>query len=53
MLRGPVEFGRYTSYEFGTTLRTSGPPASMGRVGSALDNATAESFFATLKAELL
>ena len=53
MLRGQVEFGRYTSYESGKTLRTSGPLASMGRVGSALDNATAESFFATLKAELV
>jgi len=44
---------QYTSYEFGKTLRTSGLLASMGRVGSAYDNAMAESFFATLKAELV
>jgi transposase InsO family protein len=44
---------QYTSYEFGKTLRTSGLLASMGRVGSAFDNAMAESFFATLKAELV
>ncbi len=45
--------GQYTAYEFGETLRTSGLLASMGRVGSAFDNAMAESFFATLKAELV
>ncbi len=44
---------QYTSYEFGKTLRSSGLLASMGRVGSAFDNAMAESFFATLKAELV
>ncbi len=53
MLHPPVEPGQYTSYEFGKTLRTSGLLASMGRVGSAYDNAMAESFFATLKAELV
>ncbi len=44
---------QYTSYEFGKALRASGLLASMGRVGSAYDNAMAESFFATLKAELV
>ncbi|MGY1673858.1 IS3 family transposase, partial [Geodermatophilus sp. SYSU D00710] len=44
---------QYTAYEFGKTLRSSGLLASMGRVGSAFDNAMAESFFATLKAELV
>jgi putative transposase len=53
VLRRPVESGQYTSYEFGKTLRTSGLLASMGRVGSAFDNAMAESFFATLKAEVV
>ena len=53
MLRRLVEPGQYTFYEFGKTLRTSGLLASMGRVGSAFDNAMAESFFATLKAELV
>ncbi|SFU01220.1 Integrase core domain-containing protein [Geodermatophilus amargosae] len=53
MLRRPIESAQYTSYEFGKTLRTSGLLASMGRVGSAFDNAMAESFFATLTAELV
>lgn len=44
---------QYTSYEFGKTLRSSGLLASMGRVGSAYDNAMAESVFATLKTELV
>jgi putative transposase len=44
---------QYTSYEFGKTLRNSGLLASMGRVGSAYDNAMAESVFATLKTELV
>ncbi len=44
---------QYTSYDFGKVLRASGLLASMGRVGSAFDNAMAESFFATLKEELI
>jgi putative transposase len=44
---------QYTSYEFGKTLRTSGVLASMGAVGSAYDNAMVESFFASLKEELI
>ncbi len=44
---------QYTSYEFGKALRASGLLASMGRVGSAFDNAMAESVFATLKSELI
>jgi transposase InsO family protein len=44
---------QYTSYEFGKALRASGLLASMGRVGSASDNAMAESVFATLKTELI
>ena len=44
---------QYTAYDFGRTLRTSGILASMGRVGSAFDNAMAETFFATLKTELV
>jgi transposase InsO family protein len=43
----------YTSYEFGQALRASGLLASMGRVGSAFDNAMAESVFANLKSELI
>lgn len=44
---------QYTSIDFGRTLRTSGVVASMGSVGDAFDNAMAESFFATLKEELV
>jgi hypothetical protein len=38
---------------FGRTLRTSGVVASMGSIGDAFDNAMAESFFATLKEEMI
>jgi putative transposase len=44
---------QYTSIDFGRTLRTSGVVASMGSIGDAFDNAMAESFFATLKEELV
>ena len=37
----------------GRTLREAGILGSMGTVGDALDNAVAESFFATLQTELL
>jgi putative transposase len=42
-----------TSWIFGQRLRTAGILGSMGSVGDALDNAMAESFFATLQTELL
>ena len=42
-----------TSLAFGRRLRQAGLVASMGSVGDALDNAVAESFFATLECELL
>ena len=44
---------QYTSFAFGRRLATSELVASMGTVGDALDNAVAESFFATLECELL
>ena len=44
---------QYTSLAFGRRLADSGLVASMGTVGDALDNAVAESFFATLECELL
>ena len=44
---------QYTSYDFGKALRASGVLASMGAVGTAHDNAMRESFFATLKEELI
>jgi len=44
---------QYTSWAFGQRLRQAGLLGSMGTVGDALDNAVAESFFATLQTELL
>lgn len=43
---------QYTSAEFRATLSTLHMRGSMGRVGSCYDNAVAESFFASLKAEI-
>jgi putative transposase len=44
--------GQYTSIEFGRRLRESGILSSMGRVGSAHDNAAMESTFGSMKREL-
>jgi putative transposase len=44
---------QYTSLAFGRRLTEAGLVGSMGTVGDALDNAVAESFFATLECELL
>jgi putative transposase len=44
---------QYTSLSFGKRLEEVGIVPSMGRIGSALDNAISESFVATLKAELV
>jgi putative transposase len=44
---------QYTSLSFGKRLEDGGLLPSMGRVGSAYDNALAEPFVATLKTELL
>ena len=44
---------QYTSLAFGRRLTDTGLIASMGTIGDALDNAVAESFFATLECELL
>lgn len=43
---------QYTALSFGKRLEEVGVMPSMGRVGSALDNAMAESFVSTLKAEM-
>lgn len=43
----------YTSLAFGKRLEEAGIIPSMGSVGSAYDNAMAESFVATLKSELV
>ena len=44
---------QYTALSFGKRLEEAGIVASMGRTGSALDNAISESFVASLKTELL
>ncbi len=44
---------QYTSWSFGQRLRAAGLLGSMGRVGSAYDNAMMESVFSTLQRELL
>jgi putative transposase len=44
---------QYTAISFGKRLAEVGIVLSMGRTGSALDNAMAESFIATLKTELV
>lgn len=44
---------QYVSLAFGQLARANGIAQSMGHVGSAYDNAIAETFFATLKKELI
>jgi len=44
---------QYTSQEFSKVCRSFGVRQSMGRTGICFDNAAAESFFATLKRELV
>ncbi len=44
---------QYGSLAFGKTLRESGIIPSMGSKGDPYDNATAESYFATIKTELI
>jgi len=44
---------QYTSLAFSQRLKDTGVIGSMGTVGDALDNAVAESFYATLQTELL
>ncbi len=44
---------QHTSRDFANACRRLGVTQSMGRVGSALDNACAESFFSTLEHELI
>jgi transposase InsO family protein len=44
---------QYTALAFGQQLQAAGLLASMGAVGTCYDNAVAESFFATLKTELV
>jgi transposase InsO family protein len=53
MLRRPVEFGQYTSAQHARLAEEHGIRLSVGRKGQCWDNAVAESFFATIKAEML
>ena len=53
MLRRPVEPGQYTSAQYARLADQLGVRLSVGRKGQCWDNAVAESFFATIKAELL
>jgi putative transposase len=52
-LRRPVESAQYVSLAFGRAARQAGIAISMGSRGDAYDNAVAETFFATLKKELV
>jgi putative transposase len=52
-LRGPLEFGQYTSFAFTQVLDDHAVLASIGSVGDAYDNAMAESFVDTFKTELI
>ena len=44
---------QYTALSFSERLKEVGIQSSMGRTGTALDNAMAESFVSTLKADLV
>ena len=52
VLRRPVEFAEYTAKTFRAACERLGIKQSMGRVGSALDNAVIESWHSTLEFEL-
>jgi transposase InsO family protein len=52
-LRPPVESAQYVALGFGQQARDAGIAVSMGSRGDAYDNAVAESFFATIKKELV
>ena len=53
LLRGPVESTQYASGDYQRMLAQHGIVRSMSRRGDCWDNAVAESFFATLKVELV
>jgi len=52
VLRRPVEPAQYTAKNFRTACGRVGVTQSMGRVGSALDNAVIESWHSTVEFEL-
>jgi putative transposase len=53
VLRRPLEPKQYTSREFAALAAGSGVTLSLGRTGQCWDNALSESFFASLKGELI
>ena len=53
MLRRPVESAQYAAGPYQQLLTTHGITASMSRKGNCWDNACVESFFGTLKRELV
>jgi hypothetical protein len=52
-LRGPVEPGQYTSFDYTQVLDDHRVLQSVGSVGDAYDNALAESFVDSFKTELI
>lgn len=52
-MQRPLESAQYVSLAFGQQARDAGIAVSMGSRGDCYDNAVAESFFATLKKELV
>jgi hypothetical protein len=53
VLQRPLKPKQYVSLAFGQKARDNGITRSMGQVGTAYDNSVAETFFATLKKELI
>ncbi|MFI0797156.1 integrase core domain-containing protein [Micromonospora rubida] len=53
MLQPPVESAQYTSAQYARLARRHRVRLSVGSRGQCWDNAVAESFFATIKTELL
>ena len=52
-MRRPLEPGQYAAEAYQRVLREHGIVCSMSRTGDCWDNAVTESFFATLKTELI
>ena len=53
VLRPPIESAQYTSSQYARAATDTGVRLSVGSKGQCWDNAVAESFFATIKTELL
>jgi transposase InsO family protein len=53
VLHRSIELSQYTSRDYAKTARDNGVVLSVGMAGECWDNAVAESFFATIKRELI